>query len=106
MTFLLKAQALLAKVPLEVWLILALLGAWAWDRSAQYRSGYSDGEQAVEQRLRDAEAEALRKASEAFQNADKAGEERALAEAEAHNAAIEAIKRAEAEGRNPLDELF
>ena len=106
MTWLVSALGLAKRVPWFVYAGLVVLAAWGIDRTVQYRSGYSDGEQAVEQRLRDAEAKALRKASEAFQNADKAGEERALAEAEAQNAALEAIRKAEANDANSLDAIF
>lgn len=72
----------------------------------QYRSGVSDEREAQEARLKLAEADALKRSVEARQNADKAGEQRATAEAEVRAADIEAIEAAEAAETNPLDALF
>jgi hypothetical protein len=81
------------------------LAIWAWG-AHNYRSGYSEGRESVLAELRTAEAESLKKAATAARNADKAGEQRALVEAETRAADLKAIERAEATGGNALDALF
>jgi hypothetical protein len=73
---------------------------------AEHRKGYREGVESVENRLKAAEAEALVKAAQAAREADKAGEQRALVEAETRAADLKAIERAEAENTNALDGLF
>lgn len=104
--FLLPVLGFLRGVPWWVYGIAAVLAAWGADRTLQYRQGYREGVESVETRLRDAEAESLKKAAQAAREADKAGEQRALIEAEARAADLKAIERAEAEGGNALDSLF
>jgi t-SNARE complex subunit (syntaxin) len=81
------------------------LAIWAWG-AHNYRSGVSDEREAQETRLKLAEADSLKKAAIAARNADKAGEQRALVEAETRAADLKAIERAEANDTNSLDALF
>jgi hypothetical protein len=106
MTWLVTALGFARQVPWWVYGIAAVLAAWGADRTLQYRQGYREGVESVETRLRDAEAEALKKAAIAARKADEAGEQRALVEAETRAADLKAIERAEAEGGNALDSLF
>ena len=43
--------AFLKRVPWFVWVALALLALWAFDRSAQYREGYREGAESVKAEL-------------------------------------------------------
>jgi hypothetical protein len=98
----------------KVWQIIGIRGAIAIGLAialpihgcTEYRKGYREGVESVEARLRDAEAESLKKAAIAARKADEAGEQRAIVEAETRAADLKAIERAEAEGGNALDSLF
>lgn len=104
--WLLTARAFLKRVPWQVWAALAILAAWGIDRTAQYRSGYSEGRESVLTELRTAEAKAADKALEAIAEAGEAGVERAERFEAEQQALGEAIEAAEAVNENALDALF
>lgn len=103
-----------AAIARKVWQAIGIRGAIAIGLAValpihgctEYRKGYREGVESVETRLKEAEAEALKKAAIAARKADEAGEQRALIEAEARAADLKAIEKAEAEGGNSLDALF
>lgn len=96
----------LKRVPWFVYVGVAVLALWFIDRNAQYREGHEDGRETVLAEFRAKEAEALKNAAEARQEADTAGEQRELQEAEIVGGMIDDIERAEANEENPLDALF
>ena len=106
LTALATARAFLKRVPWQVWAALAIIAAWCIDRTVQYRSGYSEGRESVLTELRTAEAKAAEKALEAIAEAGEAGVERAERFEAEQETLSQAIEKAEAANRNPLDELF
>jgi hypothetical protein len=99
-------KAFAKRIPWQVWAALAILAAWGIDRTLQYRSGYSEGRESVLAELRTAEAKAKDKALEAIAEAGEAGVERAERFEAEQETLSQAIEKAEAANRNPLDELF
>jgi hypothetical protein len=103
-----------AAIARKVWQVIGIRGAIAIGLAlalpihgcAEHRKGYREGVESVETRLKEAEAESLKKAAVAARKADEAGEQRALVEAETRAADLKAIERAEAENTNALDGLF
>lgn len=96
------ALALLRRIPREAWYILVAVIAW-WFFSSHYME---KGREEVKAELRAAEAKGLKEAVARRTASDKAGEKRAIEFAEKQGAALDAIEQAEAEGDNPLDEVF
>lgn len=101
-----KVWAALKSVPWFIWVAVAVVALWFIDRNAQYREGFENGRGEVLEQLRKAEVEAAQKSLEAAAQADEKALERAEAEAEVIERQLDAIERAEAEERNPLDALF
>lgn len=100
------ARALLARIPWWVWPALAIAGAWWWDRTAQYREGYSEGRESVLAQLRAAEARARDKATEAASEAQERATERAVTFEAKQTKDKAAITEAKANDTNALDALF
>lgn len=101
-----KVWGALRAVPWQVYVIGALVAAIPINGCVQYREGFENGRGEVLEQLRKAEAEAAQKSLEAVARADEEAIERAEKEAEIIAGQLEAIERAEAEERNPLDALF
>ena len=106
MTWLLKIGGVLKRIPWPIYAAAIVLAAWWLDRSAQYRSGYSEGRESVLAELRTAEATAKDKALKAIAEAGEAGIERAERFEQQQETLRQAIQEAEKANRNALDELF
>ena len=106
MTYLLAIRGLLARIPWQAWAIIGLLAVWAIDRTTYGARRYGDGRESVLTELRTAEAKAADKALEAIAEAGEAGVERADRFEAEQETLSQAIEKAEAANRNPLDELF
>jgi len=99
-------KALAKRIHPAIYLALAIcLAIWAWG-AHNYRSGHSDGREAVLNELRAASAKAAERSLEAIAEAGDAGIERAEQFDTEQRALNEAIERAEAKEGNPLDALF
>jgi hypothetical protein len=99
-------KALAKRIHPAIYLALAIcLAIWAWG-AHNYRSGHSDGREAVLADLRAAEALAKEKALQAIAEAGDAGIERAERFEAEQRALNEVIGRAEAKEGSALDALF
>lgn len=101
-----KALGAIKRVPVFVWIGLAVLALWWIDRGAQYREGRADGREQVMAEFRAAEKDAAERAAKALANADKKAADRAKAQSKIIADQIERIEQAEANNENPLDSLF
>jgi nitroimidazol reductase NimA-like FMN-containing flavoprotein (pyridoxamine 5'-phosphate oxidase superfamily) len=100
------AKASLVRIPWQVWAAVALVIAFPLTHCHGYRSGYSDGRQAVLDDLRAKEAAMSQKALEAVAKGNIEAAKRADQHAAAIAEEVRAIEKAEAEGGSPLDALF
>ena len=104
--FALQALAAAKRLPLAVWLMLALMVALPVNGCVQHARGYDKGRETVLAKLRAAEAAADYRALEAIKEAEgheTAEVQRFEAEQDALRGAIEA---AEGDGGNALDAYF
>ena len=101
-TFAGRALAFLAKVPREVWYILAALLFLLWFAENRYDAGRD----AVLAKLEKAEAEAKQKADEAATVADGEAQERSEGFRKEQETLEKAIDDAQANDGNALDGLF
>ncbi len=85
---------------------LALLVALPVHGCVEYDKGFDNGRTEVLEELRAAQAKAAETALKAAAQADEKALERAEAEAEVIERQLDAIERAEANDKNPLDALF